>query len=85
MLNYLDEEMVPYLTQMGFSCVIHKNPRADAGPILVAQRFEDDALPTVRSGLRARICCCRQLRAEPHGGGRHVRAQLPPPPIHWRR
>lgn len=45
--RYLDEEMVPYLTQMGFSCVIHKNPRADAGPILVAHRFEDDAHPTI--------------------------------------
>ena len=45
--KYLSEEIVPYLMKMGFSCVIHENPRTDAGPILVAQRFEETMLPTV--------------------------------------
>ena len=45
--NYLAKEIAPYLKKMGFSCVIHDNPRADAGPILVAHRNEGDHLPTV--------------------------------------
>ena len=44
---YLEEELTPYLGDMGFECVVHENPRADAGPFLVATRTEDPSLPTV--------------------------------------
>ena len=45
--SYLDDEMTPFLSSMGFACTIHPNPRSDAGPILVARRQEGDGLPTV--------------------------------------
>jgi acetylornithine deacetylase/succinyl-diaminopimelate desuccinylase-like protein len=44
---YLADEMVPSLTALGFSCAIHPNPEPAYGPLLVATRHEDDALPTV--------------------------------------
>ena len=44
---YLNEDMIPYLTDIGFACEIYSNPRADAGPILVGRRQEGDNLPTV--------------------------------------
>ena len=45
--SYLDDEMTPFLSSMGFDCTIHPKPRSDAGPILVARRQEGDQLPTV--------------------------------------
>ena len=44
---YLDDELVPYLSNLGFDCEIFSNPRTDAGPFLVAWRIESDDLPTV--------------------------------------
>jgi len=44
---YLEEDLIPYLTDIGFACETYPNPRADAGPILVARRQEGDNLPTV--------------------------------------
>ena len=46
---YLADEMVPSLTALGFECRIHPNPKPPYGPLLVARRHEDDALPTVLS------------------------------------
>ena len=45
--SYLHDEMVPTLAGLGFDCVVHPNPDARGGPILVARRIEDAALPTV--------------------------------------
>lgn len=43
---YLEKEILPRLTAMGFTCTIHDT---DAQPILIARRIEDPALPTVLS------------------------------------
>ncbi len=45
--SYLDDDIVPYLKAMGFSCDIYPNPRQDAGPFLVARRNEGEDLPTI--------------------------------------
>ena len=45
--SYLEENLSPYLQKLDFVCTIHPNPRADAGPFLVAYRSEGDDLPTV--------------------------------------
>ena len=45
--RYLDEEMIPAFEKMGFSCKVYPNPRPGAGPVLLATRTEDAALPTV--------------------------------------
>jgi acetylornithine deacetylase/succinyl-diaminopimelate desuccinylase-like protein len=45
--RYLTEEMVPAFEAMGFACRIFDNPVESAGPILLATRIEDQALPTV--------------------------------------
>ena len=47
--RYLEDALVPRLMALGFKCVIHPNPAPDAGPILVADRIEDAALPTILS------------------------------------
>ena len=44
---YLDDDIIPYLSDMGFTCNVYPNPRKDAGPFLVAQSCESDDLPTV--------------------------------------
>jgi acetylornithine deacetylase/succinyl-diaminopimelate desuccinylase-like protein len=46
MRRYLDEEMIPALHELGFTCEVLTHPKAQA-PFLVAERHEDDALPTV--------------------------------------
>jgi acetylornithine deacetylase/succinyl-diaminopimelate desuccinylase-like protein len=46
MRRYLDEEMIPALRELGFTCAVLTHPKAQA-PFLVAERHEDDALPTV--------------------------------------
>ena len=51
--RYLQDEMLPSFERAGFSCRSFDNPLPDkAGPLLLAERFEDASLPTV---LRASI------------------------------
>lgn len=45
--GYLREEMAPALAALGFDCEIAPNPDAKGGPLLLARRVEDRALPTV--------------------------------------
>ncbi len=45
--RYLDEDIIPYLAEIGFSCEVYPNPKTDAGPLLVARRDEGDDLLTV--------------------------------------
>lgn len=45
--RYLDTEMQPLLAGMGFECRILNNPAPGGGPLLIAERREGDALPTV--------------------------------------
>lgn len=47
--RYLQHALVPRLEKLGFDCRIHSNPVAGAGPILLAERMEGDALPTILS------------------------------------
>ncbi|MCZ0812195.1 MAG: M20 family metallopeptidase [Pseudomonadota bacterium] len=47
--RYLAQAMTPRLGAMGFSCKTYDNPVDGAGPILLAERIEDDDLPTVLS------------------------------------
>lgn len=44
---YLSTEMVPAFERMGFSCREFSNPVAGGGPVLLAERIENPALPTV--------------------------------------
>jgi acetylornithine deacetylase/succinyl-diaminopimelate desuccinylase-like protein len=46
LILYLEREMMPAFTAMGFSCTILRDPAADL-PFLIAERFEDGNLPTV--------------------------------------
>jgi acetylornithine deacetylase/succinyl-diaminopimelate desuccinylase-like protein len=46
---YLREEIAPAFERMGFKVEILPNPVAGVGPILLAERIEDPALPTVLS------------------------------------
>jgi acetylornithine deacetylase/succinyl-diaminopimelate desuccinylase-like protein len=45
--RYLVEAMQPRLTALGFACEIFENPVPGAPPLLVGERIEDAALPTV--------------------------------------
>ena len=45
--DYLADDLVPYLSDMGFTCSVYPNPRSDAGPFLVARRIEGNDVPTV--------------------------------------
>lgn len=47
LLRYLDAALIPCLSARGFACTIHPNPASHAGPILIAERIEDAALPTI--------------------------------------
>ena len=47
LLAYLSEEIAPALATLGFTSAIHANPVPGAPPLLVAERLEDPALPTV--------------------------------------
>ncbi|WP_425092970.1 M20 family metallopeptidase [Tropicimonas sp. S265A] len=47
--GYLEKAMAPRFREMGFTCEIHPNPVENAGPFLVAERIEEDGLPTVLS------------------------------------
>lgn len=45
--RYLEGEMQPAFEAMGYTCTTYDNPFEGKGPVLVAERIEDDALPTV--------------------------------------
>jgi len=45
--RYLEEEMAPAFARMGFAIRICENPEPGQGPVLLAARVEDPALPTV--------------------------------------
>ena len=45
--RYLNDEIIPSLEAIDFTCRIYDNPREDGGPLLVAHRHEADHLPTV--------------------------------------
>lgn len=45
--RYLDDEIKPWLAQIGYSSQIFPNPDGRGGPLLVAERHEDEALPTL--------------------------------------
>lgn len=45
--RYLDEEMMPAFAAMGFTSKAYDNPIEGQGPVLLATRIEDPALPTV--------------------------------------
>jgi len=47
LLAYLHDEIGPALATLGFTHAIHANPVPGAPPLLVAERQEDPALPTV--------------------------------------
>ncbi len=47
--GYLTGEMQPTLERMGFQCTVLENPIEGRGPFLLAERFEDQALPTMLS------------------------------------
>jgi len=44
---YLEQEIAPDLTRMGFDCSIHPNPTGKGGPFLIGRRIEDPSLPTL--------------------------------------
>src|SRR5258708_39456499 len=45
--RYLEAGIAPWLERMGFSAIIHANPKPGFGPILTAERIEEPARPTV--------------------------------------
>jgi acetylornithine deacetylase/succinyl-diaminopimelate desuccinylase-like protein len=45
--RYLVDEMAPSLAALGFTSTVHDNPDGRHGPLLIARRVEDPALPTV--------------------------------------
>ena len=45
--RYQRDEIAPSFEAMGFSCTILDNPVPERGPVLVAQRLEDETRPTV--------------------------------------
>ncbi|MGO2392668.1 MAG: M20 family metallopeptidase [Halomonas sp.] len=45
--DYLNNEMSPLLTKLGFDCQIIANPTAGLPPLLIGQRIEDPALSTL--------------------------------------
>src|SRR5262245_40732687 len=45
--RYLEAEMTPAFAAMGFTSRVYDNPSAGQGPVLLAIRIEDPALPTV--------------------------------------
>jgi acetylornithine deacetylase/succinyl-diaminopimelate desuccinylase-like protein len=45
--TYLTDEIVPFLAPLGFDCQVLDNPAPHGGPLLLARRVEDPALPTV--------------------------------------
>ncbi|HTP95325.1 MAG TPA: M20 family metallopeptidase [Burkholderiales bacterium] len=46
---YLEQEIGPAFERMGYRVQIFDNPAPNGGPLLLAERIEDEALPTVLS------------------------------------
>ncbi len=44
--RYLADGILPWLERLGFAAALHENPEPGFGPILLAGRVEDPALPT---------------------------------------
>lgn len=49
LLAYLDSEVRPRLSALGFACTLIDNPDPRGGPFLIARRIESPELPTVLS------------------------------------
>ena len=64
--RYLEDAICPWLTRLGFEVRIHPNPEPGFGPILVATRIEDPALPTAL--LYGHGDTVRGLEDQWHGG-----------------
>ncbi len=47
LLRYLQDEITPALSRMGFECTVIANTLKDGPPMLLAKRIEDPSLPTV--------------------------------------
>ena len=45
--RYLNDAIRPWIERLGFSAMVHENPRAGFGPILTAERIEDSSYRTV--------------------------------------
>ena len=45
--RYLEDAIRPWLQRLGFTVMVHDNPKPGIGPILTAERIEDPTLPTV--------------------------------------
>lgn len=45
--RYLEEAMLPRLRALGFDCEIIDNPDPTGGPLLIGERHEGEALPTI--------------------------------------
>ncbi|HEX9568680.1 MAG TPA: M20 family metallopeptidase [Rhodospirillales bacterium] len=45
--RYLEDEMRPAFESIGYTCTVYDNPVEGIGPVLLATRIEDPALPTV--------------------------------------
>ncbi|WP_420864388.1 M20 family metallopeptidase [Sulfitobacter mediterraneus] len=45
--QYLNLAILPRLQAIGFDCAVHDNPVPGAGPLLLAERIEEAALPVV--------------------------------------
>ena len=45
--RYLEQALIPRLKAIGFTCSVYRNPVQDAGPFLVAERFESETQPTI--------------------------------------
>lgn len=45
--RYLTDEMAPAFSAMGFETRLFETPQPDCGPVLLATRIEDPALPTI--------------------------------------
>lgn len=70
-IAYFQQELIPALREMGFSCRLLENPVAPLAPFLLAKRHEADGLPTVLSYGHADVV---------RGDEAHWRAGLSP----WR-
>ena len=45
--SYLDDAIIPLLSKLGFNCRILPNPVPSGGPFVLAERIEDNVLPTI--------------------------------------
>lgn len=45
--SYANGHMTPALERLGYECHVYDNPFEECGPVLLAQRIEDESLPTL--------------------------------------